>query len=326
MRGANRNASSPGRPCRPICLNDTGLANATSAPTAEALPLEPLLHVFEGANLRSLLKFAPLRMGGVYVNFWQVDGGRLYCRVGCSTDDLSYRMCGSTHLREPFPVLRTIFLCDANNRLSRADIKSLERIVYLAIDTPGAGAGLVNQLPYGASVAQDRYSELRRFCSRAALAIKARHLLFKGVSAAALRTGPRGDEDTIAGPESLLDGPQFELMPSRKNLDAIVTQNGKRWVVHPGSEISETVMPSIGCMPLVWRNEFRHSHIIKPTDRAGVLMTTLPLVFDSANAAYQFICGSSGSPRFFRPLPKGRPKAGRLYPTLKSHRRPGASS
>lgn len=251
-------------------------------------PFSPKVYVGSGDNRRDFCRAADLQRHGVYILLSQTSG---YVGVG---SNVGQRIAGG---QQPIQDIETIVaIVDDNNVLTIEDAKVVERILWSRLAAIGERE-MINNVPDGAVVDVQRYSELDSFVAEACLALRHEHLLFVSGSSRAVLAGPRSEPERIGKIRPFNHLPEGDILELNfgNGFNALAArQPDSKWVLLSGSDVRLTSVPSATCSSSFLRAAWAHAGLLDLAPDGRSFTTRRDLVFASGSAAAQFCAGAKG--------------------------------
>lgn len=256
-----------------------------------ASPFTPTVHVAAPEARRSLGKIGALARPGIYALI-----GERQVYIGASST-VGARVGGG---QQPIVDIKTIVvITDANNSLSDADVLAAERMFFSRVQATRAFS-VMNELPMGASVDAQRYSEIDAFLAQACLTLRHNGLLFAGGTARAVLAGPRNEAGRV-GPlrpfNEIPTGERLELCFDDGLVALAARQHQNRWVLLQGSDVRIETAASANSSTRFQRSAWLHAGLLALSADGRSFVTTRDLIFRSGSGVAQFCVGSKGRTR-----------------------------
>lgn len=241
-----------------------------------------------GASRRDFYRMEALRRPGIY---GLMNGTSIYIGMG---SDVSARVAGG---QQPIENITSIFvITDANGKLTATDAEAAERMLWSRASAC-CEQKLVNDVPDGAPVSAELWSELDAFVGLACLALRHRGMLFVSGSARGVMAGPRSEPGRI-GPlrpvEAVPTGEVMELSFGDGLVALAVRRSETNWVLLQGSEVRAEVVASANTSVRYLRSAWLHSGLLDASPDNLSYTVKRDLSFRSGSAVAQFCTGSKG--------------------------------
>lgn len=283
--GGGSAPESKSRAIPPECALPAGIERLDTS------PIRPAVVVAAGSMRRHLGKLGELDRPGTYALI-----GERQMYIGSSTS-VGARVASG---QQPIADIKSIVvITDANNTLSGDDVRAAERMFFARAEAAGTFA-VVNELPMGAAVDAQRYSELDSFLAQACLTLRHHGVMFTEGSARTVLAGPRHEPGRVAPSRpfnNVPSGSRLELCFDQGLVALAARQSDDRWLVMAGSDIRIDTAPSANCSVRFLRSAWLHAGLLKVSADGRSFVTTRDLVFRSGSGAAQFCVGSKGRTR-----------------------------
>ncbi|MET0436249.1 MAG: hypothetical protein ABW043_02015 [Devosia sp.] len=256
-----------------------------------ATPFVPAVYVAAPEARRSLGKIGALARPGIYALI-----GERQVYIGASST-VGARVAGG---QQPIADIKTIVVInDANNSLSDVDVLAAERMFFTRVQATRAYP-VMNELPMGAALDAQRYSEIDAFLAQACLTLRHNGLLFAGGTARAVLAGPRNEAGRV-GPmrpfNEIPTGERLELCFDDGLVALAARQHDNRWVLLQGSDVRIETAASANSSTRFQRSAWLHAGLLELSADGRSFVTTRDLVFRSGSGVAQFCVGSKGRTR-----------------------------
>lgn len=259
--------------------------------TVTISPFAPALVVAAGDARRGLGKIEALNRPGIYA---LVGERQIY--VGASSS-VGTRVASG---QQPIGDIQSIIvITDANNALTEEDARAAERMFFTRIQATRAFA-VMNDLPMGAGVDAQRYSEIDGFLGQVCLALRHNGMMFTEGTARNALAGPRNEAGRVAALRPFDDvpnGERLELSFDDGLVAQVARQSDTRWVLLQGSDIRIDTAASANSSVRFLRSAWAHGGLLELSGDGRSFVTTRDLVFRSGSGVAQFCVGSKGRTR-----------------------------
>ncbi len=261
--------------------------------------LEPTIIAAPGSAIDDIVKAPALDRAGIYVGVWY--GHAAPVAYSGQSSWCTAKRIGDAKFRCPSAADLLIGVTDSADRLSGADVRVLERLMFLQIIEARYAA--FGSVPPGAVVPRERYTLLRRLFGEVCISLKVAGLLFCSVPDGVLLGGPLTERGVLRSDVPI--GDRFRLETPRGPAEMV--QRGPSYVIVPGSPARCTWSPSLKAIGVL-QQELVHGGVVAPTDDDNWFNLTQPIRLSSASAAARFVTGSvAGSPNQWRGISPGGP-------------------
>lgn len=253
--------------------------------------LVPAVVVATGEARRGLGKLDALNRPGIYALI-----GERQVYVGASASVGTRVASGQQPIGD---IKRIVVITDANNSLCEEDARAAERMFFARVEATRAFA-VMNELPMGAAIDAQRYSELDGFLGRACLALRHNGVMFTQGTARAVLSGPRQEAGRVAPLRpfnEMPSGARMELCFDDGLVALAARQSDNRWIVLQGSDIRIETAASANSSVRFLRSAWLHAGLLELSADGRSFVTTRDLVFRSGSGAAQFCVGSKGRTR-----------------------------
>ncbi|MVS97906.1 hypothetical protein [Devosia marina] len=254
-------------------------------------PLVPTVVVAAGEARRGLGKLSALNRPGIYALI-----GERQVYVGASASVGTRVASGQQPIGD---IKHIVVITDTNDTLCDEDARAAERMLFARIEATRAFA-VMNELPMGAAIDAQRYSELDGFLGRACLALRHHGVMFTHGAARAVLSGPRQEAGRVAPLRpfnEMPDGTCMELCFDNGLVALAARQSDNRWIVLEGSDIRIETAASANSSVRFLRSAWLHAGLLELSADGRSFVTTRDLVFSSGSGAAQFCVGSKGRTR-----------------------------
>lgn len=274
------------------CLRS--MSDATLPEGIEQLPtssLVPAVVVAAGEARRGLGKLDALNRPGIYA---LVGERQIY--IGASASVGTRVASGQQPIGD---IQHIVVITDANDTLCDDDARAAERMFFARIEATRAFA-VMNELPMGAAIDPQRYSELDAFLGQVCLALRHHGVMFTHGTARAVLSGPRQEAGRVAPQRpfnEMPDGARMELCFDSGLVALASRQSDNRWIVLQGSDIRIDTAASANSSVRFLRSAWLHAGLLDLSADGRSFVTTRDLVFRSGSGAAQFCVGSKGRTR-----------------------------
>jgi hypothetical protein len=295
--GVETEARSPGTSgsqSQGVTSGPTNVSDAALPADIEQLTISslgPAIIVAAGEARRGLGKLDALNRPGIYALI-----GKRQVYVGASASVGTRVASGQQPIGD---IQRIIVITDANDTLCDDDARAAERMFFARIEATRAFA-VMNELPMGAAIDTQRYSELDAFLGQACLALRHHGVMFTHGTARAVLSGPRQEAGRVAPLRpfnEMPDGARMELCFDNGLVALASRQSDNRWIVLQGSDIRIDTAASANSSVRFLRSAWLHAGLLKLSPDGRSFVTTRDLTFRSGSGAAQFCVGSKGRTR-----------------------------
>jgi len=254
-------------------------------------PFAPAVHVAAPEARRSLGKIAALQRPGIYA---LIAERQVY--VGASAS-AGTRVAGG---QQPIADIKSIvIITDANGSMSDVDVLAAERLFFSRVQATRAYP-IMNDLPVGAGIDAQRYSEINAFLGQACLMLRHSEVLFTENTARAVLAGPRNEAGRV-GPlrpfNDIPNGERLELCFDDGLVALAARQHDNRWILLQGSDVRIETAASANSSTRFQRSAWLHSGLLELSADGRSFVTTRDLIFRSGSGVAQFCVGSKGRTR-----------------------------
>lgn len=272
-------------------VNNSADTLASGVNRLAATPFAPAVYVAGPEARRSLGKIGALARPGIYALI-----GERQVYIGASAT-VGARVAGG---QQPIVDIKTIVvITDANNSLSDVDVLAAERMFFSRVQATRAFS-VMNELPMGAAVDAQRYSEIDAFLAQACLTLRHNGLLFTMSTARAVLAGPRNEAGRV-GPlrpfNEIPTGERLELCFDDGLVALAARQHDNRWVLLQGSDVRIETAASANSSTRFQRSAWLHAGLLELSADGRSFVTTRDLIFRSGSGVAQFCVGSKGRTR-----------------------------
>lgn len=260
--------------------------------------LDPTIVAAPGRKFDEVATAAVLDHAGIYVGIWY-GSDKPTAYAGQSRWSVTNRL-GDAKFRCPKPADLLIGITDVAGRLTRADVRVLERLMHITMME--AGYAVHGRTPSGAVVSSERYALLRTFFGKVCVSLKLSRLLFLDLPDARLLAGPITEAGIVRS--DVPNGDHFVLDTPLGVAEMI--ESAKSFVVLPGSPARFDATPACKAVGVV-AQELVHAGILIPVMHDWYSIAK-PIRFGSASAAARLVTGAvAGSPDRWRSIKRGCP-------------------
>lgn len=274
---------------------------AEAVERATGAELRPLVSRVAGEDRRALRHIEQLDRPAAYFATYTVEGGTaVYVGLtGCAQE----RPAVGQHLAGRNTPDFVHVITEAEDRLDDRDVQVLERSLFARFDRLRGYAPRNRQRPTAQAVGQDRFSHLQMFLGSALLAIQSAGWLFQNTTPFALSASPGSFDDIVYNPlrHGALEGELAHLEKSGAVAQAVWMGPNRGMVVLEDSTVRRKIVPSAQKVLGARREELVFSgHLF--VGHWGEYQVRRKLWFDTPTAAAEFITGSSGTLKDWKPF------------------------